>query len=134
MLSTQNFIPSKLSMLGFIIVEPAMFSADFYRVRGEVPDMVRSRLNVIAKARYTSWSSREAAFANMRRNFIWKTWDPRVLRTYVVSAQGIPRRVTSRLIFGHTGVRNEGSPCSGRRRHLYERGARAHRVRDPAAY
>jgi hypothetical protein len=82
-------------MVGFIIVEPAMFSADFYRVQGKVPDVVRSRLNVIAKARCTSWSSREAAFADMRRNFIWKTWDPRVLRTHVVSSQGIPRRVQS---------------------------------------
>ncbi|KAJ7450533.1 Alpha/beta hydrolase fold-1 [Mycena latifolia] len=83
LLATQNFMPRTLPFVAMIIVEPVMCSKDFYREFGEERDSALSTAIMVVNARRTTWPSRDEAFAYMRKNFIWKGWDPRALRTYV---------------------------------------------------
>ncbi|KAJ7291789.1 Alpha/beta hydrolase fold-1 [Mycena rebaudengoi] len=78
-LSTQNLGPL---FVGMILVEPVMCSRDFYRDNGEERRSALDTAIMIVNARRTTWPSREDAFSYMRKNFIWKGWDQRVLRTY----------------------------------------------------
>lgn len=77
-----------MPFMGFIFVEHVLCSEDFYAERGPLVDTMVSHLTEITKApvRRTKWPNRDAALEYMRRKFIWKSWDPRVLGAYVVSA------------------------------------------------
>ncbi|KAJ7510692.1 alpha/beta-hydrolase, partial [Mycena galericulata] len=82
-LTTRNFLVSSVPFIGMVIVEPVMCSKDFYREYGEERESALSTAIMVVNARRTTWPSRDEAFKYMRKNFIWKGWDPRVLRTYV---------------------------------------------------
>jgi hypothetical protein len=84
LLATQNFL-GEPPFVGMIIVEPVMCSTDFYRDYGEERDSALATAIMIVNARRTTWPNRGEAFGYMRKNFIWKGWDQRVLHTYVVS-------------------------------------------------
>ncbi|KAJ7466506.1 Alpha/beta hydrolase family-domain-containing protein [Mycena latifolia] len=83
LLATRNFIPRSVPFVGLIVVEPTMCSRDFYREHEEERNSAMMTAIMIVKARRTKWPSRDEAFTYMRKNFIWKGWDPRVLRNYV---------------------------------------------------
>ncbi|KAF8199250.1 Alpha/beta hydrolase fold-1 [Mycena galopus ATCC 62051] len=83
LLATQNLLTQSLPFVGMIIVEPVMCSKDYYREFGEGLDSALSTAIMIVKARRKTWLNRDEAFAYMRRNFIWKGWDERILRSYV---------------------------------------------------
>lgn len=78
-----------------VIVEPVMCSEDFYREYGEERESALSTTIMVVNSRRTTWPSRDEAFKYMRKNFIWKGWDPRVLRTYVVSACTLENKYSS---------------------------------------
>ncbi|KAJ7510681.1 hypothetical protein B0H11DRAFT_2215430 [Mycena galericulata] len=82
-LTTRNFLVSSVPFIGMVIVEPVMCSEDFYREYGEERESALSTTIMVVNSRRTTWPSRDEAFKYMRKNFIWKGWDPRVLRTYV---------------------------------------------------
>ncbi|KAJ7611431.1 Alpha/beta hydrolase fold-1 [Mycena polygramma] len=83
LLATQYLLLNSLPFAGMIMVEPVMCSKDYYREFGEERDSALSTAIMVVNARRTVWPSRDEAFTYMRKNFIWKGWDPRVLHTYV---------------------------------------------------
>ncbi|KAJ6623661.1 hypothetical protein B0H10DRAFT_1786051 [Mycena sp. CBHHK59/15] len=82
-LATQYFPLRGLPFAAMIIVEPVMCSTAFYCENGEERDSAFSTAIMIVNARRTTWPIRDDAFSSMRKFFIWKGWDPRILPAYI---------------------------------------------------